>query len=276
MSLLEGLLGIGAGVGGGLMVEDAYQELGNIGDAAQAGSAEIAQAGLNQTSFNPYGVTTTTGGQFNVGPQGNITMGLGAQEQGIQDQALQSAQGLLSSAGADPAAYQQDFYDRMREIQREDEQRAALELENRLFSQGRLGSSSNAYGGATPEMLAMQQANARARNEAAMMAMQNSLQQQQGQAQLANSFLGMGYLPQAQLQALGNTGFNNAQLFQQGQIAGADLYGNAMMGGLEAQLGARQGQANLAGNIGSSLLSGSLSNATGEEGWLSALGSLFD
>lgn len=275
MSILEGLLGIGSAAGGGMMVQDAYDQLGNIGDSAMTGSAEIAQSGLGQTAFNPYGVQTSTGSQMGVDASGNVNMTLGAQEQAIQNQALGSAQGLLGSAGANPAAYQQDFYEQMRALQRGEEERAALQLENRLFAQGRLGAGNNAYGGATPEQLAMQSANATSRNQAALMAMQNSLAQQQGEAQLANAFLGMGYVPQAQLQNAGGFGFNNAQLYQQGQLAGADLYGNAMMGGLEAQLGARQGQANLAGNIGSSLLGGSLQSASGENGWIEALGGLF-
>lgn len=276
MSLIEGLLGLGSAVGGAGMVGNAYDRLGEIGQQAQAGSNQIANEAMANTAFNPYGVTTTTGSQFNVGPNGSVTTQLGAQEQAIQDQALGGATGLMQAALQPNAQTEQNIYDRMRALQIEDENRQALELENRLFAQGRLGTSSDMYGGATPEMLAMQQANARARNEAALSAMGQARQDQMQNAQLANSFLGMGYLPQAQLQGMSQAGYNNAALAQAGQLTGADLYGQARMGGLEALLGAGQGQANMIGQVGASMLGGSLSNATGEDGWLSALGSLFD
>ena len=61
-------------------------------------------------------------------------------------------------------------------------------------------------------------------------------------------------------------------LAQQGQIQGANLYGDALSSGLSAQLGARQGQANLAGNLGSSMLSQAGATAAGENGWVDAIG----
>lgn len=273
---LEALLGLGGGVGGGMLVQNAYDTLGNIGQQAQEGAATIGQAGLDQTQFNPYSVQTTTGGNFGVDASGNVSMGLGAQEQAIQDMAFQNAQGMLQSAGQDTGAYTQNVYDQIRALQLQDEKQRGLDMENRLFAQGRLGTSSDVYGGATPEMLAMQQANARSRNEAALQAIGQAQSNRMNDASLANAFMGMGYVPQGQLQNAGNMGFQNAQLFQQGQLAGADLYGQANMGGLEAMLGAGQGQANLAGEVGSALLTGSLGSAGGEDGWLQALGSLFD
>lgn len=276
MSVFEGLLGAGSALAGGMLVNDAYGQLGDIGRQAQAGADAIAQQGLQQTAFNPYSVQTTTGGSFRTGDDGSVTIGLGAQEQAMQDAAFAASQGMLSSAAGSTEQREQDVYDRIRALQAEDEAQQALALENRLFAQGRLGTSSDLYGGATPEMLAMQRANARARNEAALQAMNQAQAQQAQQAQLAQAFMGMGYVPQNQLLGAGQAGFNNAQLVQQGQLAGADLYGQARMGGLEAMLGASQGQANLAGNVGSSMLAGSLSSAGGEDGWLQALGSLFD
>lgn len=276
MSALESILGLGGAIGGGMLVNEAYDKLGSIGERAQAGAAELGQTALEQTQFNPYSVQTTTGGNFGVDASGNVSMGLGAQEQAMQNAAFQNAQGMLQSAGQDTGAYTQSVYDQIRELQLEDERQRGLDMENRLFAQGRLGTSSDVYGGATPEMLAMQQANARARNEAALQAIGQAQTNRMNDASLANAFMGMGYVPQNQLQSAGNMGFQNAQLAQRGQLAGADLYGQANMGGLEALLGAGQGQANLAGEVGSALLGGSLSTAAGEDGWLQALGSLFD
>lgn len=272
---LGGLLGGASGVGGAMLVKDAYDQLGDIGTQAQQGAMEIAREAEGKAVFKPYSVQSATGSTFGVGPSGSVTMALSPQEQALQNAALQSAQGMLSNASQGTEAREQSIYDRIRALQAEDEQAAALGLENRLFAQGRLGTSSDLYGGATPEMQAMQRAQARARNEAALQAMTQAQQQQQQQAQMANAFLGMGYVPQSQLQNVAGLGFNNAQLAQQGQLAGADLYAQGAMGGLEALLGASQGQANLAGNVGASMLAGSLGSASGENGWLQALGELF-
>lgn len=274
-SVIEGLLGLGGAAAGGSLLYDAYDTLGDIGREAQTGADALAQDALNQTRFNPYSVQTTTGATQSVGADGSVTQNLSAAEQAIQDQAFAASQGMLSSAAGSTADREQSVYDRIRALQRQDEQRAALDLENRLFAQGRLGTSSDLYGGATPEMLAMQSANARARNEAALQAMNQAQAEQMQQANLANAFLGMGYVPQGQLLGAGQAGFNAAQLAQRGQLSGAELYGEASMGGLEALLGAGQGQAALAGNIGSALLGNSLNSATGEGGWLSALSELF-
>ena len=275
MSILEGLLGLGSGAAGGALLYDAYDDLGQIGQQAQTGANALAQDALDQTRFNPYSVQTATGSTQSVGADGSVTQNLSQREQAIQDAAFAASQGMLSSAAGSTEDRTQSVYDRIRALQSQDEGRAALDLENRLFAQGRLGTSSDLYGGSTPEMLAMQSANARARNEAALQAMNQAQSEQMQQANLANAFLGMGYVPQGQLLGAGQSGFNNAQLAQQGQLTGAELYGEASMGGLEALLGAGQGQANLAGNLGASLLGGSLSSAAGDEGWLSALGELF-
>lgn len=275
MSGLEGALGIGSALAGGMLVQDAYEDLGTIGQDAQRYADQIAQQGLENTAFNPYSVQTATGGRFGVDASGNVSMGLSPQEQAIQNAAFGASQGMLSAAAGDQSQREQDVYDRIRALQLEDENQKALELENRLFAQGRLGASSDLYGGATPEMLAMQRANATARNQAALEAIGQAQSEQMQNADLASLFQGMGYIPQANLLETGQAGFNNAQLFQQGQIAGADLYGNARMSGIEAMLGAGQGQANLAGNVGASMLAGSLSNAAGEDGWLKALGEIF-
>ena len=51
-------------------------------------------------------------------------------------------------------AREQAVFDRIRATQRPDEERQRLALEERLLSQGRLGTSSATYGGGTPEQLA--------------------------------------------------------------------------------------------------------------------------
>lgn len=271
MSLTEGLLGGGALLAGGMLVNEAYQNMGNVGSQAATAAQGIANDALAQTQFNPYAVTTATGSTFGVDEGGNVSVGLSAQEQAMQDQAMANATNFMGQAAAPNAQLTQDVYDQIRQLQAAGEQQAQMELEQRLFAQGRLGTSSNAYGGATPEMLAMMSAQAQARNQAAFDAMGYADQRQMQNANLANAFMGMGYMPGQQALNAGNYGFNNAQLYQQGQLAGAGMYGEAAMSGLEAQLGAALGQGNLAGNVGAAMLQGSLSSAGGDDGWLGSL-----
>jgi hypothetical protein len=57
------------------------------------------------------------------------------------------------------------------------------------------------------------------------------------------------------------------------QLAGAGLFGEASMSGLEALLGSALGQANLMGNVGTGLLSGAISGAgKGQGGMFSGFG----
>ena len=139
-----------------------------------------------------------------------------------------------------------------------EERNQQLMLEERLANQGRLGVRSNLFGG-TPEQLAMSQAQTQAQNQAMLMAMQQAQQEQMQQAQLGQSFMGASYMPQAQLLNAQTAAQLFPQLQQRGQLAGAGLFGEASMGGLEALLGSRQGQANLMGQIASGLLSGAFS-----------------
>ena len=99
----------------------------------------------------------------------------------------QAAGGLLTDMGT----REQDIYQRIRAAQSPEEQRQRLALEERLAAQGRLGTSSAAYGGATPEQLAMETAQAEARNRASLAAMEQARAEQAQQLQTAQTLGGM-------------------------------------------------------------------------------------
>jgi hypothetical protein len=320
LSGVAGLFGATAPViGGGLAAKSAYDRLGTIGEAAQQGAQQVAQQGLEQTQFKPFTVTSSTGGMFAADPGGNVSMGLGAQEQAIQNALMaQAQQGIAGGFGGDPmqqAAAQQayglggqfmgmagqnpmqrerDIYGNIRAMQTPEEQRQRMALEERLFTQGRGGVSTNLYGG-TPEQLAMAKAQAEAQNRASLIAMQQAQAEQLQQADIASTFTGLGstlgardlaaqqlqqqlalgnlvgaYAPQNQLLALQQASQLFPQLQQKGQLYGAGLFGEASMGGLEALLGSGLGQANLMGQLGTGLLTG-LSTPTDSYGGLSEL-----
>ena len=279
-SLTEALLGGGGALAGGLLTKDAYDKLGGIGDIAMDQMGALGQEQLGQTAFKPYSVTTSTGSQFGVDQSGGLTQTLSPEEQAQQQMLMGQATNMFGQAAAPMAETEQNVFDRMMALQNPAMERERAAMENRLLAQGRLGTSSNLFGGTSPEMLGFQTAQAEARNTAALQAMQQARADQMQQANLANAFQGATYVPQAQGLAAFQPSLTTSGLAQQGQIQGANLYGDALSSGLSAQLGARQGQANLAGNLGSSMLSSSMATASGDNGWVDAigdvLGSIFD
>ncbi len=271
MSWLGDILGLG---GGGLLAKGAYDRLGDIGEQAQSGAAEIAQQGLQQSQFRPYTVTSGTG-NLRVTDQGT-ELNLSPQQQQLQQMLGSGAQGFFSRAMQDPSQLQGDVYDAIRNVQRPGEDRQRLALEERLANQGRLGVRTSMFGG-TPEQFSLDQAQGEARNQAALMAMQQAQAQRGQDAQLGQQFLQGQYLPQAALLNQGQLGLQNAGMAQKGQLYGAGLFGEANMGGLEALLGSGLGQANLMGQLGSGLLSGVFSPAasaagTGNQGLFDTIG----
>jgi hypothetical protein len=66
-NLVENAGQVAMGAGGLALLNKAYDDLGDIGDQALRGVDPIAQAGLYQTSFRPFTVTTGTGSSFGVG-----------------------------------------------------------------------------------------------------------------------------------------------------------------------------------------------------------------
>jgi hypothetical protein len=180
----------------------------------------------------------------------------------------------MGRLGQTDTAREQEIFDRIRATQLGEEERQRLALEERLANQGRLGVRTSMFGG-TPEQFALAQAQEEAQNRASLAAIQQAQQEQRQQAAIGSQFAGLGsslagrqqaieeaqqrmalgaltgaFVPQAQALNVAQQGLNAAQLAQRGQLAGAGLFGEASMSGLEALLGSALGQANLMGNVG--------------------------
>jgi hypothetical protein len=206
--------------------------------------------GIQAPQTTPFPMSQPTTGGLEVG------MTLSPQEQAMQQQLFGGAGGFFGQAQMPTAAREQAIFERMRAAQRPEEERQRLALEERLAAQGRLGTSSAAYGGATPEMLAMATAQEEARTRSMLGAMQQAQAEQAQQAGLGQQFLGASYLPQAQLLAAAQPAQRMAELQQQAQLYGTGLFGETAMSGLESRLLAEQARANLLGGIGSNVLAG--------------------
>lgn len=273
-----GLLGgLGLGATG---LKGAYDRLGAIGEAAQQGALGIAQAGLEQTQFQPFTVTSGMGGVSGVGADGSLNIGLSPQEAAIQRNLMRTAQrelgrgpfGLSMGRDASSSAYglgqqfmqqagmgtearEQAIFDRIRAMQQPEEQRQQLALEERLQAQGRGGVRTSMFGG-TPEQFAMSKAQAEAQNAAALQAMSQAQAQQAQQAQLGQAFTGLGSQLSAQDLAL-RTG---QQQLGMGALGGAYMPQaqamNLIQQGLAGSQLAQKGQLYGAGLFGEAAMGG--------------------
>ena len=256
---LLGLGGLGAaGVG------TAYNKLEGIGEQAKQEATTLANQIMPMSQFRPFTVTSATGGQFGVTPEidaeGNVigsqaTMGVSPQEQALQGMLMDQSQQFLGQSAMPMGQREADVYGRIRAVQSPEEERQRLMLEERLMNQGRLGVQTGMFGG-TPEAFALNKAQAEARNQASLMAMQQAQAEQAQAQQMGLSALGGSYVPQAQLLNVQQASQLFPQMQQQAQLFGTGQFGETMMTGIEAQLIAEQARANLLGGIGSGLLGG--------------------
>jgi len=148
-----------------------------------------------------------------IGQFGQQALGLGMQGLGTtapEDvEALRRQYGGLAGQAAGRVSgptigREAEVFERIRATQRPGEERQRLALEERLAAQGRLGTSSAAYGGATPEQLAMATAQEEARNRASLSAIQQAQAERQqalGEAQAFGSLFGQQAGLSSQLQS---------------------------------------------------------------------------
>ena len=252
-----GLLGnLASGIGGAAALNSAYDRLGAIGQAAQAGALGLGQQALDQTRFQPFTVTSATGASTATTPEGSLTLTPSQVEQALQDQLFGGASQMYGAAIQPTAQREQDIYNRMLTAMQPEMQRQRLANEERMAAQGRLGVSSNMYGGMAPENFQLNYAQQEAMNNAYLGAMQQAQREQLQQAQIGQGMLAGAYVPQSNLLNALQQGALLSEIAQRGQLQGANLFGEAGMGGLEALLASGLGQANLMGQLGTSILGG--------------------
>jgi len=218
--------------------------------------------------FEPYTVTSGKLGTAYADERGGTKLVLNTEQQALEDLLLGGASRYYTDAiGTEGgmASREADIYNRMRAAQMPEEERQRMDLEERLFNQGRSGVSTNMYGG-TPEQFAMAKAQAEAQNQAMLAAMGQAQQEQMQQATLGGMFQQEGYAPLAQLQTALSAGSANASMADVARRQHAENELEAQLANIQADLGSRTGLADL--------YSGMFSSATGVLG--SAGSSLLD
>ena len=266
---MDELLKLLTGAAGGLLTKEAYDKLAQIGRKGYrelAGEGGLAEQLSGMLEFQPYTVTSATGGQFGMQRDpatGQMTYQLqtSPEEQELQRQQMERAGMFFEQAAVPTAQREQEVYQRMLTAMTPEQERQRLAMEERLRAQGRLGTQTAMFG-KTPEEFMFEKAQMEAQNQAMLNAMQFAGQEQQRQAGLGSGMLAAGYVPQAQLIGALQPGMTAAERQRQAISEQAGAYGETYTTGLEALLQSGLGQASLVGNLGAGLAS-------------SALGSLF-
>jgi hypothetical protein len=272
---------IAAGAGALYGAEKGIENVRGFGEQAMQRAEQAAADVAGQTQFKPFTVTSGIGG-VSTTPTGGLTTTLTPEQQALQEQLQgfgtqafgmlgspeQRAQeqasiiGMLTQDPNQRASREQEMYNRLRAVQQPEEARKALELEERLFNQGRGGVQTALYGG-TPEQLAQAKAVEEAKAVASLGAIEQAGLEQYRQSEQTLAGLGearqkMGlfgelglgaleasYLPQEQLLRTLQPSIDLSNIAGTMQRQGAQLGSSLIQSGLTGQLGAETAATNL-------------------------------
>jgi hypothetical protein len=235
----------GAGLLTGYGYNEMLQDLKAFGKEARTGAEAIGQQAAEGTRFVPFTVTGATGAGVGTTPEGSTQFNLSPQEQALQNQLFGGAGQFYGQAQQPIAQTEQDIFNRMLALAAPERQRQSLALEERLAAQGRLGTSSAAYGGATPEQMALATAQQEQLNNLGLQARGQALAEQQQYANLGQGMLGAAYTPQSALLNVLNQGMGVAGLSDVGRRSAAQIQSEGQMAGLDAQLQSQLARGNL-------------------------------
>lgn len=278
---MAGLLdNLATGLGAVYGFNKGISDVQDVGSRALQRAETAATDVAGQTQFKPFTVTSGIGGVTTT-PTGGLTTTLSPEQQALQQQ-LQGfgtqAFGMLGSpeqraqeqasvlgmisGGMSPQQREAEIMQRLQAAVSPEQERQRMALEERLLGQGRLGVTTNQYGG-TPEQLALEKAIAEQQASLGVSAMEQARAEQQQQAsqtlaglQETRQRLGLfgdlglrsvagSYLPQQQLLSTLSPAIDIANLAGAGQRQGAQLGSSLIQAGLTSQLGAETAASNL-------------------------------
>lgn len=222
------------------MSEEAISQLKDIGTTMGARGTAIGQEAAGATEFQPFTVTTGTGTTA-VGPTGGYTQTLGEVPQAIETGMLGAAQAAIPGAQVSP----DQLYANIQAMRQPGYERERLALENRLAAQGRLGTSSMMYGGATPELMAMEESR-RQQETADILSSLTQAGALTGQnIQNIQGMLGVGYTPQTQALNALTPSVQLQQPIVSSRLGAQEALYKGGIAGLEAQAAGLTGAANV-------------------------------
>lgn len=245
MGLLSSAFKIGASLLGARSsrkrAKRAEQQMAESGRLSLQDAMRIGRQAAGMARFRGFGIRSGLG-SAGVGRTGSMTLRLSPEQQRMQDMLFSQARGLFARAAEDPAVAQAELFEQMRDIQRPEEERARLALEERALSQGRLGLGLDRFGGSTPEMLAQATAEQEAMGRANLAARQQALAEQEALYGRASGLFGLGYVPMQQLMGQTELGLSGGELATEAKIRRAGLFAQAAGLGVDPKLRAQTAQ----------------------------------
>lgn len=234
----------------GLGTKDQIDKLREVGAQGNTLFSNIANEAKQGTEFKPYNVTSSIGstqynpatGQFgstlNPALQSLFNKAGAAANTNLEQynnpllsslstEALQGARGALGSAMGSTQDQAQNIYNLRQQIQQPTLDRQALELENRLRAQGRLGQTTAAYGGA-PEQLAFQKAIAEQRSSDTLSSLLNAEQLASSALQRGQGMFDLGRSAIMTPEAINAQRAQTAGALQGLMLAPEQVFGNQM------------------------------------------------
>jgi hypothetical protein len=201
-------------------------------------SSDLASDLETKTEFKPFTVTGRTGTSI-TSPDGSVDLRMNPQQAGLSNTLFTDASNIFNKLRYDTDGVQtraDKIYGDIRATQTPEEQRQRLAMEERLLGQGRLGLQSSMFGGANPEMFALEQARQEAMSKAALDARTMAGQERQADYALASGLMGQSYVPENQMMSLLGAGIAPKQLQQDAQQTQAQLWGQMEGRGVESFL----------------------------------------
>lgn len=216
------------------LTESEIQRLRDIGPRTTDLATGLAERAQQAAEFTPYTIASLPGlGGADVSREG-IQLETGLPQQRITEQALAGAETALQGLLAPRSEREAAILEAIESARAPMRERERLALEQRLFTQGRGGTQSAMYGGATPEELARQTAIEEQRGRDVLSAMTQAGTEQSQAQQLASNLLGTAYTPQAQALNLLAGSVAPQQIAQSGALAGSEAFAGAIPGIIEA------------------------------------------
>jgi len=237
MGFIEDMGGFLGTAGNYYLSDENIKNQERFGTEAQTGLSALAGRAREDTTFKPY---TVTSGLGNVAGNaaGGFDVNLSPEQQAMQQQLMAQSQGLFGQVGQDPAAQQAAIYEQIRATQRPEEERNRLAMQENLFASGRGGVSTAQYGG-SPEQFALAKAQSEAQLDASLGARQQALAEQKQSLAGATGLMNAAYNPQQQALNLYGAATPSAGFADVGRRTGTEIGSELELGGMEANLGAR-------------------------------------
>lgn len=210
------------GLSGVYALEEQQQAARDVGPTVAAQAQALAQQAGQMAEFQPYTLTSAPGlGGVSLTQQG-LQFETGAPQQQITEQALAGAQTALQGLLAPRSEREAEILAAIEAARAPQRQRELLAEEQRLLSQGRIGTQSMMYGGMTPEEFQRRSLLEEQRGKDIIAAMTQAGTEQQQAQQLVSGLLGTAYTPQAQAINLLQAGVDPAKLAQSGRLSASE------------------------------------------------------